>query len=253
MEVHHHPHVGKKNLKEYLLEGLMIFIAVSMGFIAEGIRENITKHEKEIHLMEMLLQDLKEDTARLNFAINYDMVKVAALDTLARLSFDATEKQLSDSQYRKMYYFMRLYGLNSVSFSSTNRAFVLLDKGDAFSLIKKQTISDSILNYKEQTKNMEYQHENIYIENRNKINETSKILFDFKLIFDIKDRKNSSIILQSTKKFPLLSHDKNILQLYGSGSYQLHTILNNYVAQMRRHKISAVNLIQALEKEYGKQ
>ncbi len=31
MEVHHHPHVEKKNFKEYLLEGLMIFLAVSMG------------------------------------------------------------------------------------------------------------------------------------------------------------------------------------------------------------------------------
>ena len=59
MEVHHHPHVEKKNFKEYLLEGLMIFLAVSMGFIAESIRENITKHEREHHLMEMLVEDLK--------------------------------------------------------------------------------------------------------------------------------------------------------------------------------------------------
>ena len=56
MEVHHHPHVEKKSFKEYLLEGLMIFLAVSMGFIAENIRENITKHEKEQHLMEMLVE-----------------------------------------------------------------------------------------------------------------------------------------------------------------------------------------------------
>jgi hypothetical protein len=39
MEVHHHPHLEKKNFKEYLLEGLMIFVAVTMGFFAEGIRE----------------------------------------------------------------------------------------------------------------------------------------------------------------------------------------------------------------------
>ena len=39
MEVHHHPHVEKKSFKEYILEGLMIFIAVSMGFAAESLRE----------------------------------------------------------------------------------------------------------------------------------------------------------------------------------------------------------------------
>lgn len=38
MEVHHHPHVEKKGFKEYLLEGLMIFVAVTMGFFAETIR-----------------------------------------------------------------------------------------------------------------------------------------------------------------------------------------------------------------------
>ena len=39
MEVHHHPDVEKKGIKEYILEGIMIFIAVTMGFFAESIRE----------------------------------------------------------------------------------------------------------------------------------------------------------------------------------------------------------------------
>jgi hypothetical protein len=42
MEVHHHPHVEKKNFKDYFLEFVMIFLAVTLGFIAENIREDIT-------------------------------------------------------------------------------------------------------------------------------------------------------------------------------------------------------------------
>jgi hypothetical protein len=34
MEVHHHPHVEKKGFKEYSLEFLMIFLSVTVGFIA---------------------------------------------------------------------------------------------------------------------------------------------------------------------------------------------------------------------------
>ncbi|HLX91918.1 MAG TPA: hypothetical protein VKR32_09560 [Puia sp.] len=45
MEVHHHPHVERKAFREYLLEGLMIFIAVMMGFFAESIRESISSSE----------------------------------------------------------------------------------------------------------------------------------------------------------------------------------------------------------------
>jgi hypothetical protein len=46
MEVHHHPHVAKKNFKEYFLEFLMIFLAVTMGFFAENIREHFTEKAK---------------------------------------------------------------------------------------------------------------------------------------------------------------------------------------------------------------
>jgi hypothetical protein len=38
MEVDH-PHLEKKNFKEYFLEFLMIFLAVTMGFFAENMRE----------------------------------------------------------------------------------------------------------------------------------------------------------------------------------------------------------------------
>jgi len=43
MEVHHHPdlHHKKKNFKEYFLEFLMIFLAVTMAFIGENMREQL--------------------------------------------------------------------------------------------------------------------------------------------------------------------------------------------------------------------
>ena len=50
MEVHHHPNVEKKNFKEYFLEFLMIFLAVTLGFFAENIREN-SLHAKATDLI----------------------------------------------------------------------------------------------------------------------------------------------------------------------------------------------------------
>ena len=52
MEVHHHPRVEKKNFKEYVLEFLMIFLAVTLGFFAENIREHFVNSEKEKNYME---------------------------------------------------------------------------------------------------------------------------------------------------------------------------------------------------------
>ena len=68
MEVHHHPDLNHlpKSWKNYILEGLMIFVAVTLGFFAEQLREHFVekKHEKEYALS--LYNDLKVDTAVLN-------------------------------------------------------------------------------------------------------------------------------------------------------------------------------------------
>src|ERR1022692_2498703 len=70
MEVHHHPHVEKKNFKEYCLEFIMIFLAVTMGFFAENIREHFVNKEKEIKTIATFKNELQKDTARLNSIIN---------------------------------------------------------------------------------------------------------------------------------------------------------------------------------------
>src|SRR5215467_8364072 len=62
MEIHH-PKVEKKSFKEYFLEGLMIFLAVTLGFFAENLREKISNHEREINYMHGIVSDLKADTS----------------------------------------------------------------------------------------------------------------------------------------------------------------------------------------------
>ena len=68
MEVHHHPHVPthSKPWKEYLIEGLMIFVAVTLGYGAENIREHYINKHKGIISVQNLYKDLKEDS------INYE-------------------------------------------------------------------------------------------------------------------------------------------------------------------------------------
>jgi len=75
MEVHHHPelpHGKKKRFKEYVLEFLMIFLAVTMGFIAENVREHISDHSKEKEYITGMIKDLAIDTANLKTIINYN-------------------------------------------------------------------------------------------------------------------------------------------------------------------------------------
>lgn len=82
MEVHHHPHVEKKNFKEYFLEFLMIFLAVTLGFFAENVRENISNNEHAKLLTEQLVKDLKTDTLNLQKVIGFDLNYQKTIDTL---------------------------------------------------------------------------------------------------------------------------------------------------------------------------
>ena len=113
MEVHHHPHMEKKRFKAYLLEFIMIFLAVTMGFFAETIRENITEHRRAKEFAESMLQDLQEDAAQLKSYRDYFDFAANATDTLQQL---LANDDLADIASGKLYW----YGL----FGGAHRYFV---------------------------------------------------------------------------------------------------------------------------------
>jgi hypothetical protein len=94
MEVHHHPQLDHrpKPWKEYLLEGLMIFLAVMLGFFAENIREDITNSEHVRQLTSQMVQDLKADTTRLDDVITNENKILRSNDTLFILLQEPLEK-----------------------------------------------------------------------------------------------------------------------------------------------------------------
>ena len=84
MEVHHHSgsHEKKKKIKDYFLEFLMIFLAVTLGFLAESLRESISDKAKEREYIESLIQNLKDDTTGFNACIEENENKVNGLKNL---------------------------------------------------------------------------------------------------------------------------------------------------------------------------
>src|ERR1700683_511581 len=88
MEVHHHPdlhHNGKK-FKEYLLEFLMIFLAVTMGFFAETIREKISENHREKNYIAGLINNAQNDTSNLNELIKDNDLELKGIDSLLKIS-----------------------------------------------------------------------------------------------------------------------------------------------------------------------
>src|SRR3954471_20182236 len=82
MEVHHHPHPGKKNFKEYFLEFLMIFLAVTLGFFAENFREYLHDKRATNENMQSLIEDLKSDTTMFSSVLTLNKYSASMIDTL---------------------------------------------------------------------------------------------------------------------------------------------------------------------------
>ncbi len=82
MEVHHHPHVTKKNFKEYFLEFVMIFLAVTLGFFAESIREHLGDKSKEREYLSSMVSELQYDTAQYSHLVQKLIYLRPILDSL---------------------------------------------------------------------------------------------------------------------------------------------------------------------------
>src|SRR5580693_2790037 len=100
MEVHHHPTIEKKTFKEYFLEFLMIFLAVTLGFFAENIREYVSDKTKVREYMKEITSNLKYDI--ICCTRNQNVLGLAGL-----VSFRISLKKAMNGQLEnnRLYYF----------------------------------------------------------------------------------------------------------------------------------------------------
>ena len=106
MEVHQHPqlHHDPKPWKEYFLEFIMITFAVTLGFFAENIRENIVEEERAKEYAQSLYDDLKIDTALIQRTYDEKEWIMAKFDSVGKM---LESKDLS--KYNEFIYYAERY------------------------------------------------------------------------------------------------------------------------------------------------
>ena len=98
MEVHKHPHhvTHKKKWGEYFLEFFMIFLAITLGFIAENIREHSVEKTNAKRYMETYRDELLQQK---NLFAEYKkrfQTKIINSDTIKMIFFNHEENQKLD-------------------------------------------------------------------------------------------------------------------------------------------------------------
>lgn len=218
MEVHHHPdlHHEKKKWKEYFFEFLMIFLAVTLGFFAENIREYISEHERAKLYAASMIKDLREDTTQLMLYRTYFDYAARNVDTLMQMVAATELKKIPTG---KLYWY-GLYGGAHLYFVPNDVTFQQMKSSGSLRFFEK-TIGYDASNYDRFCRVLETNE-----------SELSSIYTEVRksraLIFEYKYNEIANNIFQTNKKSfrweridsfmksdpPLLSYDKILFNQY---------------------------------------
>ena len=251
MEVHHHPHVEKKSFKEYLLEGLMIFIAVTMGFIAENIREYFGDKEKEKQNIENIIKCLATDTTELKKIIKINIHQLNYVDSLLLLK----GLNLSAIDNNRKFYSYTLTGIyGDWYFKPNDAAMQQLKASGTLRLIRKQAVIDSLFQYERNNAVMKDQQEICYYLMKNEWMKFETIAdeseFRNKKKFEV-SIENENFFYRAKYSEPLyISNDKKKLRLFYGNAATYGETIEFYIILSQNQLQYAKSLIAFIKKEY---
>ena len=172
MEVHHHSHHPKK-WKEYITEFLMLFLAVSLGFMAENIREHQIEQNRERQYMVSFVADLESDIVNIMEGMPRKDARMKAIDTLFQYfnqNPNVTEVPAIIVKKMKRAAYNRSYVRNTTTINQ-------LKNSGNLRLIQNRRVVDSIASYDWRWSRVEYYRET-YIANQKDIYHLEEEILD---------------------------------------------------------------------------
>ena len=150
MEIHHPPDIHHtKRWKDYLIESIMLFLAVFCGFLAENAREFRDDHQRELQYLKSLAEDLKRDTSKLNTYVRVNNRIMGYCDSLQHYISHENVFKNSNHFYdycRELARYVRYY--------PTDRTMDQLKNAGNMRLIRNWDVSNAITEYDARTKSM---------------------------------------------------------------------------------------------------
>lgn len=247
MEVHHHPdlHHKKKKWKEYLLEFLMIFLAVTLGFFAETIREYLSEKNREKDYIAGLINNIQNDTSELKGLISRNSLELMAIDSLMKISKNNFENiAVQDS----IFYYATQHTISLHLFEFNDLTLVQLRNAGGYSLIKTDKVADSIALY-------ESKNNDIKLQERFLTDYYVQTWSSFKEILDGTVSGKFFQSYESTHKIPsdiyvLTSNDKGKMSLLYNNYWTYAIVLRGYNVMLRKHLEFLKGFVLFLKRSY---
>ena len=256
MEVHHHPdlHHKKKKFKEYFLEFLMIFLAVTMGFFAENIREHFAENRQEHEYVQSMINDLKTDTANIAWYTKVNKEnQLAYCDSL----IEQLDKEKWDDTTKAAIYIYKGYQGSTYIYFFPKQTLIQLKNGGGAKLIKNRAALDSIMNYDADISMAEDQAKS-YVDFTTNIFDIAGKIFYAKKINNAPGRDSVNnyeriawYVKNGKVKDLIIDNDQKDLNEFISKIKARKSIIETYLEILSGVSDDATYLIKFLKKEYN--
>lgn len=234
MEVHKHPHhvTHKKKWGEYLLEFIMLFLAVFLGFLAENLREQSVEHHREKDYIHSLVEDLKSDTLQSNKILILLNRQKAGIDSLMAALASPEILDNSNNAYR-----LWNKNIGFPDFLSNDRTIQQLKNSGGLRLIRNKAVSDSIMKYDQVLRN--------YYGQANIMNEILVDQHIYSQLFDfIRLNENTAIVV------PLTEQGRKLLNEAYANRKVWQLCLSLLIGQLKHVNEEGKIILPFIQKEY---
>jgi len=233
----------RKGWKGYFLEFLMLFLAVTLGFMADNFREKRSERNKEKGYIRSMIEDVEEDRANIKEVVNINSQRVNALDSFLIKCFDfrGTQKEIVALNQ----YFVQVL-IHPEFLAPAELTMQQLKNAGGMRLIKSKKSINEIIRY--DTKLKKIANQQVYYENyQNKAIEKGTKIFDiYKLLLTIRNPNNKI----TPDYFELINKDKADLKVFGNNVVMYKGIIEYYVKLLEEIDQQGDVLIKTLRSEY---
>ncbi len=237
-----------KSWKKYFIEFLMLFLAVTLGFFADNIRDSFTNKNQEKEYILSMIEDAKNDRLNIKKAIHNNEVRKKILDSLSKYCYyyNANEDSINYKLYRN--YMMVLLRPDFLNFSELT--VQQLKNAGGMRLIKNKNAINEIIRYNLAEKQLENQ-QNYYENYQNKSIALGMKIFNHQVYDAIEEaHKKGAENPFSNIDFALLDDNSKQLKEFSNHCNMYGGIVDYYKMLLENVDARADTLINTLQKEY---
>ena len=244
METHAHElhKASGRGWKHYVYEFLMLFLAISLGFFVENLREYNVERHREKEYINSLIEDLAGDTLMTSDNIKFYTNQIFDIDTLL-IRFNEFKNGYDSSLFDKLY---AIEGYPDFIYS--DKTIQQLKSAGNMRLIQNKIASDSIIVYDSNIRDFLIDIDMTLSIFKKNIFNLYKTIDLQKQTFDLKTHSKYELEKSGVKY--LLVYDELKLAQFRNIIYLFQDACRYNVMREKKIKAHAIRVINVLKKEY---